>query len=292
MFNWDDFRYFLAVTECGTQKAAARKLKTDQATVGRRIKQLESELRAKLFDKTSDGYVLTAVGQRVFELARNIDNQFSEIDRKVSGIDESPTGIVKIASAGGLINHWLVPNLKEFHDKYPQIALEFLTGPEVVNLWKREADIAIRFVKPTQRELSFKKLGEVELNFYATRKFVAAHSAVIQKGQLATLPFIGLFQNATSVAEEGLLAKAGLEQRPICRSHAWAAVYAAIQADLGFGVLPSFYATKENGLTVLPNTPTTNAAVWFVTHPDLKKSVKVKAFGEYCEALAKRTFVR
>jgi len=267
MFQWDDLRVFLALGALGTQKAAARSLKVDQATVGRRIKDLERQLGTKLFDKRSDGFVLTVAGEKILESAKQAEGILLNIERGTAALDQRPEGVLRVTMPGGMANHWLMPRLRDFFRQYPAIKLEFLTGPEVVNLWKREADVAIRLVEPTQRDLYFKKIGELRLAFYQVTKSESA--------------FVGLYDWAMSAAERRLLEKVAPPARVLCRSAAWSSVYYGIKAGMGHGILPSFFAEKDSSLIERKEMPSVKTPVWLVMHPDVKGSGRVKAFVEF-----------
>jgi DNA-binding transcriptional LysR family regulator len=272
MMNWDDIRIFLALAAAGTHKAAARTLKVDQATVGRRIKEFESELGTKLFDKRSDGFVLTAAGAQLLDRAQGVESMIADIERSATALDKSPKGVIRLAMPGGMANHWLVPRLKPFFENYPEIQLEMLTGPEVVNLWKRDADIAIRLVEPQQKELFFRKMGEIELGFYLAKRRRFNHDT----------PFVGLFDRSTSQGERKLLVNAGLSGVPaIYRTHAWSSVFYAIRAGLGYGVLPSFYDREGKEISKIPGMPTSKIPLWLVMHPDVRGSGRIKALTDF-----------
>jgi len=268
MFQWDDIKVFLALGSHGTHKSAARALSVDQATVGRRIKELEEQLGTKLFDKRSDGFVLTVAGEKILEAAKQAEGHLLAIERGTAALDQRPEGTLRVTMPGGMANHWLMPKLPEFFRKYPGIRLEFLTGPEVVNLWKRQADVAIRLVEPVQRELFFKKIGEIKLGFYQVAK--ADESA-----------FVGLYDWATSAAERTLLEKAAGPGKVVCRSAAWSSVYYGIKSGVGYGVLPSFFADNDSQLIARRGMPTIKTPVWLVMHPDVKGTGRVKAFTDF-----------
>ena len=109
MIQWDDIRVFLALSIGGTHKSAAKSLGIDQATVGRRIKAFEESLGTKLFDKRSDGFVLTAAGMQLLSRAQEAEAIISEMERGAAALDKRPKGVLRIAMPGGMANHWLIP---------------------------------------------------------------------------------------------------------------------------------------------------------------------------------------
>jgi DNA-binding transcriptional LysR family regulator len=119
MIDWDDLRVFLALTKYQSQRGAGKHLDVDQATVGRRIKALETALGSKLFDRTSDGLVLNGTGQILLRHAKKVEDQIIELERSASARDHKHQGIVRVAIPGGLTHYWLMPQLKNFFENYP-----------------------------------------------------------------------------------------------------------------------------------------------------------------------------
>ncbi len=279
MLDWDDFRFVVALHRERSLKDAARMLGMDQATVGRRVYALEERLGVELFEKRSDGFYLTTAGQRILPTIEAIEDSFHSIDRKLSGEDDRVAGRVRIAAPGALANHLLIPRLGPLIEKHPELEVEFLTGPEVLNLARREADIALRLVRPAQRELVIRKIGELELALYASSELLErSGGAPRDLRALARLPFIGLYPEATSDVEARLLERMGeAAARPRLRSAAWQAVYSAVSAGLGMGILPSFVARSEPALKKLSIIEPSRMTLWLVVHPDIQASARVQA---------------
>lgn len=287
MTNWDNIRIFLAVATKETQKDAGKSLGLDQATVGRRIKDFEETLGCKLFDRTSGGYVLNSAGQQLLNQAKNIENIIMTMERCVSARDKKPQGIIRLALPGGMAHHWLIPQLKPFFEKYPDIKIHFLNGPETVNLWKREADIAIRLVKPTQKDLFYKKIGDMKLSVYGSQNFLReVQNSKMTKSSINEMPFIRLYDDAMSEPERLLLHQLGPIDQIICQAHAWTTVYHAVRHGIGIGILPSFYASQDKDLLRIPDLPETRSPVWVVMHPDVKISGRVRALTHFLGEIA------
>lgn len=278
MIEWGDIPIFIALSTAGTHKAAAKLLRVDQATVGRRIKEFESALGTKLFDKRSDGFVLTEAGSQLLARAKEAEALVAQIERNASALDQRPEGVIKIAMPGALANLWFIPRLKPFLRQYPKIRIEFLTGPEVINLWNRDADVAIRLVEPKQKELFYRKIGELQLRAYATKAFMTEHK---QSKEVRALPFVGLFDRSMSDAERKLCEKIGPFANVVCRSHAWSSVYNTVRADIAFGILPSFIGDSDKSLVAFADLPSAKTAMWLVMHPDVRGSGRMKALSEF-----------
>lgn len=286
MHNWDEIRYFLEVCRQGTLKGAAEVLGVNQTTVGRNIQSLEQRLNAKLLEKRSDGYIPTEAGRRALEAVRHIDSAVTDFERIVAGTDEQESGTLRIAMPGAMANHWLIPGLQDFCEKYPLIQWNFLTGGETVNLSKREADLAVRLVKPSQSDLIAKKIGDFKLSLYANKK-ILEKGAPKKLEDLRGRPFVGLYSNITSKAELSFLKRLGHEYQCIARSAAWSSVLSSVKSGLGYGVLPTFMDDEKGDLVRLSTFGEENVPVWLVLHPDIQKSRRVRLAVDFINKMAK-----
>ena len=146
--NWDYFRFFLAVAETGSLSAAAQVLGVSHPTVRRQIRDLESSLSAKLFNRTPDGYVLTAEGERMVDLAKTMEITAHAIERCANGEQSKCAGRVTLAAAAGIGTHWLAPKIAEFRRQHPGVEVELNISRSQLDLMRLEADIALRMGDP------------------------------------------------------------------------------------------------------------------------------------------------
>ena len=288
--NWDYYRYFLATARSGSLKQAAQKLKVNQTTVGRNITALEEEMGTRLFERRSDGFILTSAGQRILKSMQEVEEKVIAAERVLAGKDEKPEGTVKIAMPGALANHWLIPLLGPFVLKHPGVNFQFLTGPELVNLARREADLAIRLVKPTQTDLIARRIGSMNLRLYGHKKLFSDRPAPKRTGDLEKLPFIGLTPEATSAAESALLKQLAGPFKIRCRSASWSSVYSAVTNSIGIGILPTFMADKNRDLMPILSNMSGSMPVWLVYHPDLKHAARVRVIIEFISDLMEKDF--
>jgi DNA-binding transcriptional LysR family regulator len=146
MLNWDDVRYFLAVSRSGSVRGAAEKLQVNHTTVLRRIAQLEDRLGARMFEKLPSGYRLTDAGEQVQEFAEQMETSSHQLEKRVLGQDQGLRGVLRVTMAPTVATHLLMPDLAEFSQLHPEIEMEILSTLERVNLTNREADVAVRVV--------------------------------------------------------------------------------------------------------------------------------------------------
>lgn len=144
--EWSDVRIFLAVARAGTLGGAARALGLSHPTIGRRLRELESSTGQTLFQRTSEGFVLTDEGESVRTLAEQMEASALAMERRLAGEGEDYEGLLRISSADWFGSYVLPPVLAAFTRRYPRVSLELLTGARLFSLSRREADLAFRIV--------------------------------------------------------------------------------------------------------------------------------------------------
>jgi DNA-binding transcriptional LysR family regulator len=175
MLDWDDLKFFSALAEQGSLSAAARVLRVDHATVARRIAALEDRLGAKLVDRRARSYRLTEDGHRAAAMAREMANLAFRIERSLGEEDRAPQ-LVSVSAPPVLLRAFVAPRVAEFARTHPHITLQLLSQTQTVSLARREADVAIRLVKPTNAELVIRKVGTIRTRLYASPAYLAAKS--------------------------------------------------------------------------------------------------------------------
>lgn len=158
-FHWDDARIFLAIARAGTLSGAADKMNMGIATVSRRLDRLEQALNVPLFSRHQSGYRLTDDGEALLARAEALEYAglaFGE----AAQLQGHVAGVVRLATSDNLATHFILPSLKGLLDHYPELRVEVLSGVQPVNLHRRDADLAIRMVKPEAGHLTLKAAGD------------------------------------------------------------------------------------------------------------------------------------
>jgi DNA-binding transcriptional LysR family regulator len=166
-FDWRLVRSFLAVLDAGSLMGAARTLQARQPTLSRHVAELESQLGAPLFERTGRGVLPTAMALAIADAARQMEAGARSLSQALAGRREVRTGTVKITTSMVAATYLLPPLLTRLHIEEPGIQLELVASNQISNLLRREADIAVRMVRPTQGSLVARKLGSVGIGAYA-----------------------------------------------------------------------------------------------------------------------------
>ena len=151
--RWDDLKLFLAVHEHGSLSGAARALKLGQPTLSRRIGELEASVGEALFERQSQGARLTAAGLKLLPAAQSMAEWANEAELSVKKQTWLPEGKVRIAAPPGIAYEVVAPLASKIRKQHPQIQIEVLSGVEVLNLGRGEADISLRTERPTDADL-------------------------------------------------------------------------------------------------------------------------------------------
>src|SRR5258708_9572929 len=207
MVDWEDIRHFLAVAQSGTLSGAARNLQVDHATVSRRLAALEAALDVRLVDRLPRSCRLTTVGRRVVERAKEMEAGAHGIARLAKAAHAPLVGRVTLSAPPVLVAHLLVEHLARFRAEYPDIRLSLSAQGQQISLSRREADVAVRLVRPDEAGSVTREVGAMAFGLYAHRSY--AHLAAPERRQ-----FIAFDQNFADMPQQRwLLGIAG--DRPV-----------------------------------------------------------------------------
>lgn len=176
--NWDDLRVFLAVAREESLSAAGRMLKIDPATVGRRVARLEAALDAVLFTKSQQGYVLTTAGQRLMDHGLQAEEALRAAAGVTSGSAKSLSGQIRIGAPDGCANYLLPQVCARISDANPDLDIQILALPRIINLSRREADMAITVSAPTAGQLLVQKITDYKLHIVASQTYLDSHAPI------------------------------------------------------------------------------------------------------------------
>lgn len=278
--SWDDLRIVKTLSDCGNRADTAKKLGINVSTVSRRVAQVEKTLGVALFDHRRSGYMLTAEGAELRALAERVELDIVSVARRVSRTDQGPLGKLRITTSDSLLLYFLTPIIADFKAQNEGITIEVLVGNQTLSLARDESDIAIRATRKPSESLVGRKLANIAWAAYGSTR-IAPAAQPFAEGQ----PWVSY-----SSALEGLKATTYVDNRvePHCisyRTDSVAAASVAIAAGLGFGFLPCMLGDITPGLVrVGPVVPELQDELWLLTHQDIRKSGRVKAFMRFCTA--------
>ncbi|MEM1439506.1 MAG: LysR family transcriptional regulator [Pseudomonadota bacterium] len=281
--DWADMRLFLALVDHGTLVAAAEHLGLSQPTLGRRLTALQKRMGTTLFTRDGRRLALTDAGHAIVENARRMQSEMHAIGRALDVQSSGLSGTVTISATEGTGTEWLAPELRAFHDQYPDIVLNLLIEARAVDLVRREADIALRIGEPTQPDLIARKLVKIGFGWYASREWLARNGPIKSEEEVLRKDIVGF---ASESQAPGILPL--VEAPPDATMHfsvtsnSMAARMSAIRAGYGVGVASHRWATMYPELVnVFPGRNVGSADLWIVTHEELRHSARIRAVFDY-----------
>jgi len=278
MADWEDIRTFLAVTRAGTLAAAGRVLGVDYTTVGRRIRALERELGIALFEHARDRYVLTEAAEGLREAAERMEEGALALERRALGADRTLTGLLKVATTDALAQILVLPALQALHERHPDIRIILLTGGARLDITRREADLAVRYVRPEAGGLVSRRIARVAAALYASRDYLARRPAPARRGSLRGHDVIGVEGGVRTWSQPPP------DGRDVLRANNMSALVQAAVLGLGIGALHCWMADQRTELVRLwPDEPLEHDDVYLVLHEDVQRTGRVRAFVEALE---------
>lgn len=277
-FNWNDLRAFLAVARTGRLSAAAARLEADHTTVGRRIAALEAELGAQLFDRTPGGHVLTPHGERLMPMAETMESAAIRAAGELGEADQALTGVVRVGAPEGFGSHVIAPLMATLADRHPELEIQLVAMPGLVNLTKREADIAVTLSAPREGRLVSRRLVDYRLSLYAAPAYLEARPPIRTRADMSGHRFIGYIDDLLYAPELDYMHAPDVEVTVRLQSSSLFAQLQAAKAGAGLCVLPDFIAAREHDLVrVLPEAVRLDRSLWLVTHADLRRLARIRA---------------
>ncbi|MEM8851378.1 MAG: LysR family transcriptional regulator [Pseudomonadota bacterium] len=277
-FDWNFVRAFLATAEQGSFTAAARALRQTQPTIGRQVAALETELAVTLFDRVGKRLILTPAGRDLLEQCRAMGDAAARISLTASGVSQRIEGRIRITVSELYAAETLPPVLAVLRAAHPGIEIDILATNARADLRRREADIAIRNVAPTEPDLIARRLPDDAAGLFATRGYLAGLPRTQRPEDFADATFLGMSDNTD------LIAAYTARGIPVTRANftinsgnSHLIHWANTKAGLGIGIGPISGGVADPKLVrVLPETEPFIFPVWLVAAQELRTSARVR----------------
>lgn len=277
-FDWTQTRAFLAAAEEGTFSAAARALGLTQPTLGRQVAALEAALGVTLFERAGRSLVLTGPGRDILEHARAMGEAAANLSLAAAGQSRAVAGRVSVTASDGVSAYLLPRMLGALRRAAPGITVDVVSSDAVRDLQRREADIAIRHVRPEQPDLIARLVRTSSGGLYAARAYLDAAGRPATPGDLAGHDLIGLANPERLAAE--LNRRMGLRLTADAFGYcpdSGVAAWEMVKAGLGIGVMMKDIADLTPGIEpVLPDLPPVEVPFWLTVHRELRTSPRIR----------------
>jgi DNA-binding transcriptional LysR family regulator len=229
-FDWEQIRLFLAVAREGSLGRAGARLGLDVSTVSRRLDRLEQRTGVPLFDRTRDGTALTVLGEELVSHAEEMELSASRFASAGAMAETEVEGTVRLTVPPGIADAFVAPRLPELHARYPRLLIELDASVGYADLTRREADVAVRSMRPTSGDLVQVKLVTVRSRPMASPGYARELGKV---RRLEDVRWIAWGPDLAHLPDAVWLAKHGPGVVPVLRTSHFASQIAAAREGLG-----------------------------------------------------------
>lgn len=273
--DWALLRAFLAVAESGSLSRAATDLGASQPTLSRQMSRLEAQVGHALFERTRRGVRLTEAGAALRLSAQRMREHAREGSLAAAGHATRLAGTVRI-TASEIVSAYLLPGvLRDLREAHPEIQIELVASDALQNLLERDADIALRMVRPTQGALVARRLADLAMGVYAHRDYVKAHGRP-GASDLRSHCWVGY--DRSDLLLRGFRDAGYRVTREFFgfRCDQQVVAWQAVCAGVGIGVGPQRVARLTPGLVrVLPDVKVPALPMWIAAHRELRGTPRI-----------------
>ncbi|HLK38823.1 MAG TPA: LysR family transcriptional regulator [Polyangiaceae bacterium] len=283
--RWDDVRLFLALYRSRSLAAAGTRVALDASTLSRRLASLEQSLGTRLFDRTRDGLAATDAAERLFSAAEEMEAAHARFSRDASGLERAAEGVVRLSVPPGVADAFVVPGLARLRVRHPRIRIELDASVRVTDLTRREADLALRTIRPGSGDLVMARLDASVWTPMIASNGAATRPAVKNWEEL---PWIAWDNDLAGIPPARWLAEHVPDLEPVLKTSHIAAQVAAVREGVGVALLPATY-TRVEPILPLRHAPALAPSVrdlptietWLVGHRALRGVPRVAAVWDF-----------
>jgi DNA-binding transcriptional LysR family regulator len=276
-WQWDDVRFFLAVARTGSLSGAARVLGAGHVTVGRRITALEKRLGVTLLNRTPDGFTATSAGEAILRQCVAMENAALDVERIAAGRDTLVKGAVRVTTTEALAYQVVARAIAALRRTHSELQVDLVAGVRSLDIARRDADLAVRFARPSASDLVCRRLGEVGFSLYASQRYLARAALPKRGGGLAGYDLI-TFTGAPAATSPFFMDESLESAHIALRCDNPLIQLKAAVIGLGITELACFLGDASPDLVrVWPHEAPARRAAWLVVHQDMRRSARIRA---------------
>ena len=284
--DWNDLRFFLAVARAGTLSGAARMLRVDAGTVSRRLSAMETALGARCFERRPEGYPLTEQGRNLLTHAERVEAEVISLDRAVDAGDSRIAGLVSVTVADSVATSFMLPMMRDLRNVHPDLRIDLAVDTRVLNLSRREVDVALRMARSQEGELLSRRVGRMDFGLYASAAYLDARGTPRDADELGGhdfIDFLGDYPKAPIVDWFRTLCGG---KPPALRVNGVNERVRAAALGLGITPLPFIVADMTGLKRILPQLDAPPLKMWLLAHPEAARIPRVRTVMDFIAAAA------
>jgi DNA-binding transcriptional LysR family regulator len=275
--GWELYRSFLGVLNHGSLSGAARALGVAQPTIGRHVAALEKSLGLALFTRSQTGFLPTEAGQSLRVYAESLQSTVAALERAAASQGSGVTGSVRVTASDVIGVEVLPPIVARLRDRHPDLAVELALTDRVQDLVNREADIAVRMMRPRQELLVARRLGQIVVGLHAHRSYLSRRGTPKNIADLAHHALIGFDETTPFIRDAGKKFSLWRREAFSMRTDNNLAQLALIRSGAGIGVCQVAIAHRDDQIVrVLPKQVALPLETWITMHQDLRNSPRCR----------------
>ncbi len=281
---WTDFHLVLSISREASVAKACEVLGMTHSTLLRKLDQIESRLKTRLFERVRGRYTLTPAGHEIEQAARAFEPLARAAETRALGQDLLPSGEVRVSVAAIVLDHLLPAVLAQFAPAFPEVQIELTASREHASLRRREADVAIRVADNVPEWLIGRKLADLNFKIYGLRRDRVDPGPRSVAGLTRQRRWIGFERDTNDLKFDRWLAAEVPAENVVLRVDNFTHALSMVRAGLGIALLPAFLEASEPQLQALTSSiKTLQTPLWLITHPELKNTARIqvmmRAFG-------------
>jgi DNA-binding transcriptional LysR family regulator len=287
-------RVFARVVETGNFTRAASALDMPKTTVTNMIQALEAHLRTTLINRTTRRVMVTTDGALYYERAIQILSEVDELDASLSNANVQPSGRLRVEMAGAFADNLIIPNLCDFHERFPLIRLDIGVGDRLVDYIAENVDCALRVGTPRDQSLIARKVSELDLVTCASPLYIERFGMPLEPEELEGDHYSVGYLNATTghimtFAFDNGARSVEVNPRYIVSANDSRTYQNAVLAGMGIGQLAPFAIRDElakgNLVRVLPEWKQEPMPIYIVYPQTKHVTNKVRVFVDWLAKL-------
>jgi DNA-binding transcriptional LysR family regulator len=281
-FDWGLLPTFLAALDCGSLLGASKQLGISQPTAGRHIADLEAQLGKALFERTGRGLRPTALALELAGPARAMQTGALALADRLVDAQGQQAGTVRLTASQPVACYMLPPLLMQLRQALPAIQIELEVSNQVSNLLQREADIAVRMVRPEQASLVARRIADVSLSACASAAYLARRGTPVQPADLLQHELIGYDQQDDTLRGFAAMGFPVTREHFALRTDDLIASWEAVRAGLGVGFTADYVIRTDPAVKrILPMLTLPSLPVWLTVHREIRNNGRIRAVYDF-----------
>jgi DNA-binding transcriptional LysR family regulator len=278
--DWDEFRLVKAIADSRSLAGAAALLGLNHSTVFRRLGALEAAVGARLFERSRSGYDPTVAGDEMIALANLMADSIGEFERRMAGRDVKPTGLLRVTTVEVIGQRFLPSILAQFRAQNPGVVIDLILSERALNLSRRDADVALRVTNDPPETLVGRRICTLRWAVYCRRDLADSWS-----GPVDSAPFIGFAEDFGPPSARRWIEANVRPGRLAARANSIHSMLEMVLHGFGAAPLPCCLGEQNPALARLgPTLRDWDLGLWILTHSDLRRSSRVRAFMDFAGA--------